>query len=358
MWSYWLCDTFTGARLRVHPASGTWRTVINGIGSGTLVCALRDPELKLPRETWREWTRPWAYTVVAAFDDVPVYAGVITRRQYQRATGLLTLSWSDVRIIMGSRYQYVIYGHDPQGSFRVEGRSLRGTARAVLSRAFLGVGGDWDLPIILPPDEAGSETREWFAYRFQSTEQMLREVQDADNGPDVYLQPAWTPAGTLQWAARLGAPRLTGPLLEVHGSAGEASALDLSEVTDGAKQLTGIWMQGEGSEVDMRLGRAGDGPGFVGPRIPNLDAPVPAKSVSDTGQLDSLARAEWRARRSPTEQVELGVLASAALPTLVLGSTVRVWVYEDDFMLDGKREGYVIGMSGTVGSEMIGVEFQ
>jgi len=362
VWSYWICDSFTGQKMeRVFPLpGGQLRTVANGAGSGRHSFSLRDPETALPRSRWRQITTPWAYVLVACWNDVPLYAAFIMTARASKRDGILTITHNELRVIMRGRYQYNIYTHDQNGAFVVTGRSLPGVARAVIQRGLRNdPPGDWNLPVVLPADEAGGESRTWYAYRFESTEQMLAEIQDADGGPDIHFRPRWSAAGRLEWEARIGAPRLSGPTLELNAAAEDGGVFDLSETRDGTNQITGIWTQGEGSEVDMRIGRAGDTDGYTGTRIPNIDLPRPAKSLSDQRVLDSTARAHWRADREATQQFGISTLASTALAAgVVIGSTVRAWVQDDEYLEDGWKQGYLIGISAVAGDDEITLEIQ
>lgn len=362
MWTFWICEAFTGEkRMQVYPSGGDWRTVANGVGSGTHTFQLNDPDGPvLSRADRREIFRPWANYLVVCFLGIPIYAAFVISARSSSRQGVLIVKHSELRLIMKGRYAYTIHEHAQTNEFTVAMRSLRGIARAVayqgLSRD---MGGNWQLPVVFGADEAGDETRTWYAYRFQSTEQMLAEIQNSDGGPDVHFQPRWNSSDALEFELRLGAPRLTGPVLEVNAMAEDGGVLDVGELWDGAQQVTGIWAQGEGSEVDMRLGRAGDEAGIPpGHRIPNIDLPRPFKTISDVAQLNKSARAEWTANRKPTTQIDLDVLAEIALPATRIGSTARVWIRNDAWMLDGWHEGYIVAMSGRMGDDALGLEFQ
>lgn len=358
MWSFWIVDTQSGDKqLQVEPSDGRWRAVINGIGQGTHAFQLRDTRTALPRATWQGLVRPWARTLVVCWDDTPLYAGVILRHRWDRTSGVLTVEHSELRVIFSRRFSFMVPTHTPGGSFTLSGKSLRGLVRGVVARGAHSIPGDnWHLPVVLPADEAGSQSRTWFNYLFTSIEEMVTEVQNTDGGPDVHLQPRWSAAGKLEWLLRLGTPKLTGGTFEYNASAQASSATDVTQVTDATKQLSGVFALGAGSEEDMRVGKAG---GLAGTDIPDMDTSRSFKDKDVISELDGLALSELKTFREPTVQVGFGTLATETpgADALVLGWTLRLWVDGDEFMNDGWRTSYLVGMSGDM-SMRVGLEIQ
>lgn len=357
MWSYWIVATQSGVKqLQVVPSAGRWRTVMNGVGDGEHTFPLRDTLTALPRSTWQGLAQPWARTLVVCWDDTPVYAGVILKSKYERATGMLELTHSELRVIFSRRMSFMVPTFTPSGSFTLSSKSLRGLVRGVVAKGAISVpGDDWHIPVVLPADEGGSESRTWFTYNFDSIESMITELQDTDGGPDVHLSPRWSTSGTLEWVLRIGTPALTGVTVEWNATA-NSDALELVQTMDATKQVTGMFALGNGSEQDMKVGKSPN-VGIPGSDIPNLDTTRPFKSVDNVTELNALALGELKAFREPTTQFSVSTLASGVLPALVVGSTIKVWVDGDEFMNDGWRTGYLLGMSGDT-SEKIGLEIQ
>lgn len=365
METYEIRDSLTGAyRATVFPSAGKWRTIANGYARDRFTFKLGGPEMPFPRATLVDLFRPWANTILARWDGVPVYAGLICGTpEYEQATKTVTVPHAELRILMKGRYQHTVYGHVQSNIFTLSGLTLASIAGEIIRRGLvlpdgLDVPSDWRMPVNVLAPVAGGESRSYPADRFQSTEQMLTEVQNSDGGPDIHLQPILTGGNLLQWDARIGSPRLDGPLIERNAAASEGGAVGLTTGGAAENQATGIWMLGEGSENDTRIGRAGDETGPDHPRVPYMDVPRPAKGVSDVEVLNSMARAEWRSTRNPATQVNFDVLAADALPNARVGSTARVWMQDDPWMPDGWNTGYVIGMSHEVGSPLLRLEYQ
>ncbi|WP_159576089.1 hypothetical protein [Microbacterium sp. 8M] len=354
MWSHWICDTFTGSRMQqVFPSGENWRTSFTGVGSGSHQFQLRDEETRLPRATWQDLATPWARTVVSCWADVPQYAGLIRTQKYGRFTGVLELSTVEIRQVLAIRMPFTVPEYDPNGVRAVIGKSLRGIMRQVLDWGTKRPGSnDWSLPVVLPADESGSQSRSWQMYNFETVEQLLQQIEGTNGGPDLHLRPRWGATGALEWESRIGT--LTGPAFEWDSTASEHGLADFTVTKDAAKQLTGVFSIGAGSEADMKVGQS-PFTGIPGTRIPNLDATRSFKTLADDAQLDAAALAELQAFREPSRVVTLGALASDVLPSMVLGSTLRAWVEGDEFLDDGWYGGTLVGMSGNL-SETIGME--
>ena len=356
MWSHVICDTFTGIRLQtVFPAEGAWKTSITAIGDGSNTFRLRDEETKLDRATWRNLATPWARTLVTCWADVPVYAGLLNRREYDQRTGVLVLKSVELRQVLGIRMPFTVPEYDPNGVRAVVAKSLRGIMRQILDWGTnRGTGTDWTLPVVLPADQGGAESRSWQMYNFETVEQMLSQIEGAEGGPDLHLRPRWGATGALEWEARIGAPTLGGPTFEWDMTADEIGLTSFAVVEDASMQLTGVFSLGSGSEADMRVGQS-PFTGVAGTRIPNLDATRSFKTIADKPQLDQRALSELRAFREPSRAISTATLASEVLPDMLLGSTVRAWIEDDVFLPDGWMTSTVTGMSGDL-TEQLGLE--
>lgn len=357
LWSFFIVDTNTGVKqLQVFPFSGSWRSVINGFGSGQHAFQLRDFGTKLPRATWRSLTQPWARTLVVCWAGVPVYAGIIQHRHYSRATGILTVRHSEVRSIFSRRHPFGVNEYEV-GTLTVTNKSIRGAIRAIVLACAGPRSSRWVLPIVYPPDEAGTYSNTWPNFSFPLGEKMISDAQDMEGGPDVHFQPRWAADGSIEYELRLGVPRIPGATFEWLATAEQSGAIDAEVEDDASKQLTGVLTIGEGSEVDIKWGRAPELTG--GSVIPYLDTSRPYKSIGDQAQLDSFARAELATFREPTTQYSMSVLASGypGADKLQPGSRLRLGFNGDEFINDGFAQLHLLGLSGDM-TQTIKLEVQ
>lgn len=350
MWSHWICDTQTGNRLQqVYPSEAPWKTSITAIGDGTHTFQLRDEETRLDRATWQNISIPWARTIATCWDDVPQYAGLLTGNGYDPFTGKLVLKSAELRVIFGSRMPFQVPEYAPTGVQAVSGKSLRGIMRQIIYWGALKSPptSGWWLPIVLPGDESGGESRSWQHYNFETVEQLIGQIEDADGGPDLHFRPRWSSSGALEWEARIGTPMLGGPTFEYDLTAEETGLTAFPVEADATRQLTGVFGLGAGSEADMKygLGKNSDVPG---PNIPNLDATRSFKTLADPAVLTQRSISELRAFRWPSKVTSPNPLASDVLPAMVLGSTVRAWISGDDFLDDG----WITAIVGTISGDL------
>ena len=358
MWSHVICDLSTGVKqLPVFPADGSWRTGLNGaIGSGSHSFKLRDSKTRLPAGTWRGLVAPWSRVLVVCWGGVPQYAGLISGHDWDRDSGTLQVRHQELRALLSRRLVTGTGSYSAGGFFEVAGKSLRGVGRAIVARATAGTPGDGHyVPVVFPADEAGGVTRRWWFYELANAEDMLTEIQDTDGGPDVYLRPRWSTAGTLEWVLEIGSPNVSGPTVEWAVDAPKSPAVGVSQATSADKTLTGVIGIGKGSEQDLLLGFAGG----LGTFPIRLDGTRQYKTLDTPAALDAAAMGELRTVEHPTVQIGVkSAPAKVALPDVRVGSTLRLRVSGDEFMADGTAVTKVIGVSGSVGSSMIGLETQ
>ncbi|WP_424462873.1 hypothetical protein [Pseudoclavibacter helvolus] len=376
MWRFWICNSLTGVRLReVFPADGSWKTLMNGVGSGSHSFSLfdevevlvragfsRDAARAEVKATWSEFTDPdgWLPAVVVCWEDVPVYAGLVQRRENDDATGIVTVHHVEVRALLNSRLTHPVGGFGT-GDWAITNKDMRTAASEVIRKAAGNRGPRWDVRWTAYTPVSGSYSRQIKAYEQQTGEQILAEIQNAENGPDIHIRPRWrdTDQG-LEWEDRRGSPRLTGGSYEFIAGADNGTS-DLKFVQDAKRQVTGVHVAGKGSEIDMRRGWAAEsaptGKGWL------LDHVLPMKHVSDVGLLTSHGRAYELAHKYPTTQFQVSLRADGAPdrngmrgPTaaeILPGTTVRVNPGSRSLILpDRWFSGYVIGVSGDMGLDL------
>lgn len=339
MWTVEIRDTQTGAlRLRVEASGGAWGRGDTSERQHTFM--LRGDGLD--RATRKDLFRKWDRTIVQCWDGAPVYAGLVSTTSWDPATGVLTVSHVDIRAIARRRMLFGVGSYAPSGTTVCTSLSRRGIARRIIYLGFVyEYSSAWPLPVNLPAEEAGSITRTYYHYEFQTIDKLLSDVQSEDGGPDVDFQPKLS-GGLLSWDALIGSPYLTGPPFEFILK-GDAQPSGVSVTEDGQKQATGVFALGKGSEQDMRVGSialsvtAGISKDFV----------VPHKDVDDVNRLNSLAASDVTALASPTVQWTMAVDASIVNPAEVrIGSPVKTWSQGDEWIDDGWTTHRIIAFSG------------
>jgi hypothetical protein len=355
MWSAQIHDTQSGDRLGgVDVVAGPW-------GRGDRVTRQATIRLDKRRKQagWRNLIQGvsfWDRTLVYLWDGVPVYAGlIIGAPTWRPGANLLTVEHVDLSILLERRWMHGVGpstgggGYVPAGSFSVSGVSLRGALRAILYRAYLDlISPAWPVPVDLPGSESGSFSKTWYFYEFQSAADMVSEITNREDGPDLDLRPYLTSAGKLRWDQRIGTPYTGGPGHKIMLSAAKSSATAWGLGSDGTNTTTGIHFPGKGSEQDMRVGSA------AAPVSAGLarDSIFTDKNDDSVSSLSAKARGRLGALGSPVELWPVSVHTSKISPTgLQVGSVVDTHTYGDLWAPDGWKSHRVAGFSGQYGAE-------
>jgi len=355
MWSFGIYDLLTGNSLDdVFPAAGSWRTSSTAVGSGQHKFQLRDEATKVPRSVARDLFQDWSRVLVVMDDGVPVYAGIILRTEYDKDTGVLTVDHSELRLIYSKRHAYGVDEYNSTAQIQVVGKSMSGLLLAVIKTAsYRPVPGNWTLPMRFPADSAGAISKTWFHYQLMKAEDMITEVGRMAGAVDFYLQPKLDVNGKLFWDVILGSPKLPGAIIDAPTNVPEPVITGLREVKDAARRLTGALMVGKGSEMDIRVGKAG---ATVTPTIPYLDDSRSAKATDVQAELNSLATAEMGVHEFPVAQYEFKLTHAFdaggeelfKLSDCVPGARVLVENRDDEWLDDGQKTFYVLGVSGDM----------
>jgi hypothetical protein len=345
-WSVRFHETSTGDYLSgAQAVTGTWGTSITSPGSGSHTFRLDDGQHT--RDEWRFLTSHWSKTLVHCWNDWPIYAGLVYRRE--ATANLLTVAHGELRNLFARRLPFAVGDpagavFNPTGSVVVSNQSFPSAVRQVVQTASLGAG--FELPIIYPEPGAGGYSNEWKFYAFPTVEDMLADIEKTDNGPDIHFTPEYD-GESLRWVLRVGAPRLTAAPYEWNVSAEGSVAVDVKFIEDGAKMLTGVFAVGAGAEQDMRVGGARN---VTGPDIPFMDSSRAYKTESDKNRLNDFALAELKTFRTPTVQTEFSARASQTenLSNIIPGSRLGLHFSKHAFAPDGLQQNYLMGMSGDL----------
>ena len=350
-WTYEIVDTRSGVRQsRVFPASGSWKRVLNGSGSGQHTFQLGDRAMT--RESWRALTNPWTRTLVVCRNGLPVYAGLITSRPYDYDTTTLTVHHSDIRFLLSSRFPFGVTSYHG-GTLVCTSLSLRSIAGRVVQAGLLGPRDTYPLPIVLPTlTEVGSVSRTYDAWNFQTVADALDDLQKTDGGPDIDFEPRWSTTGTLEYVMRTGTPAtplLGGNLFDFNMAGTEPPLTGVGVLEDGSAQVSGVFILGQGSEADMIVGGIPAGTELPG-IIPARDVTQAFKTVTTEAAAGAMAVAASAALYGLTKQWDFKMVANDAVPieSLRLGSTLRLNFLNDPWIADGWSSLRLIGLSGDM----------
>lgn len=362
MWSAQIHDTQTGVRLgTVKLASASW-----GRGDRQKRQARIVLNRRRTQQQWRALIQGvafWDRTLVILFGGVPIYAGLILAApSWNPAASVLTVRHVDLSVLLGRRWMHGVGpstgggGYVPTGSFSVAGVSLRGAVRAILQRTYLdAISAAWPVPVDLPALEAGGFSKTWFFYEFQHADDMVQELVNQANGPDLDLRPYLTSGGNLRWEQRIGTPRLTGPAHKVMLSAEKNAAVAWDVDTDGENTTTGIHFPGKGSEQDMRVGSA------AAPVSAGLarDSIFTDKNDDNVSSLSAKASGRLGALQTATEVWPISVATSKIAPSDVqIGSPIQTHTFNDLWAPNGYKSHRVVRFFGEYAADSFALELE
>lgn len=351
-WEHYLFETRTGVLThRVYPESHSWTTRLNGFGTGSSTIVLDDAEDVAPAAGWELVTRPWRTGIVSLWDGVPWYAGVIDSRAEKIATGRLELRHAEVWKLLGRRYLWGVDDYQGDATRLMNSLSRRGLVGLLLQ--WTAVTGSpsprWPLPVVVGGLESGTLSRTLRAWRFDKGMQLIEDILGEAGGPDLYLRPRMT-NGRLEWEAVIGTPRVPGPTIAWQWGPQDSPVTDLSLNEDASDQLTGGFAIGQGSEVDMLVGK--------GDTLATLDLPVmdhaeSAKNVEQQSQLNAMAQGLVDQRSVLQGQWDFGVQGEALTRGARPGARVRLRVEGSRLRPSTAWQGlYAVSASGDL-SELV-----
>ncbi len=365
-------DTLTGVPIinHVRPESGRATPSITSVGTGDFTIPLRDARRPLGHLAER-LGKGWATTYVLEWVDgsgaftragTPVYAGLVTGRRFNEATGMLTVRTKEAAAILAFRLLFAV-GQYAHGTRIMRGATLGDIIRESYRLAIGGGQHRWALPIDMPGYSPGPLERIYWRYGFQSAQQWLEQLAAEDNAPDHYMRPVWV-GGRLRWRLEIGSPRIQGRVVRLPVAAGgsrpKSSVVDLEVETEFQYQRTGVFTIGQGSEEDMRWSEAGGADVAIDPAVPFLDATQSFKQVDDIGQLKSLSTATLAMSTGGVEQWSSGVQAEGRVSPLDVqaGGTALLDHPGSELVTAGRRRHMVLQATYTIGSTRVGVESQ
>lgn len=360
-WTHWICDTLTGERVqRVELTESRWDRLANAVGRGSHTISLaqawasgRWTSRATFRDYWLGVITEWSRTLVVCWDEYPVYAGLISKEiGWDERTGEVSIETVEVRHLLSRRCAFGVTDY-AGGDWGVYDLDLRSAAWVAISKGLTGGSTRWNIRLTPTWVSAGTVRRSYPRWEHRTVEEMLRELQDMEGGPDVDFRPLWSPTDNrLSWEPRLGVPLLQAPGYTWH--AASASGATVTPERDATRITTGVHVPGNGSEADMK--RAGvdvADPAYTGPF---MDTVLPMPGEEDTAVLAAHGRAYGDTYSKPIEQRALvvradggdGPIKGPVASQLIPGIRAEVVSSGSLRIPDGVSTQYVLGVHGDL----------
>jgi hypothetical protein len=344
----------------------SWSIVMDDAGtmSGTLTMASPDVQRLNPRAS----AEPGRCFLAAVWsgpsgDDVILDAGPIWTWNY---------SGSDKRLRIGAAGLWSYYDHRkvlgvltsvggaPAVTYTTGPTSLGTVAKRLVALAHTHTNGS--LPIVLPDDVTGTETRSYPGSELGWVGQKLRELTQEDAGPEIAFVPRFLGSDErfIEWVMQVGTP--DEPLLVQSGSdwtwdmsVPASNVADFNVDIDGTGLASRAWAAGAASG-ENRLIEYRDDTTLTASGWPLLEVETDATdTVTTAAQLASLARQAVTAARLPVESWTLTAKTrSEPTPGKVRpGHWARVHLGDAHPLLGGgEYRGRITQVSGGDGESM------
>lgn len=344
----WVHDAITGnEKARVFPtADATWSTNLGGTGQSSWTFVVDDAETGMTGARIADLFLPNARLLALRWGATVLGAWKIEDWDYSGDAGTVTVP--AVELLRNETKWRMTYGLSEYtlGTLTVTNRSHAGAVRAILSR-FKDRSADWNYPIDLPPDGAGSFSQTWEYWKKFTIEDLLVQVES--EGVEIFFRPYLTAGRQLRFET-IVAPRVVVGSSSFHLQAEDSPLSGIHYRVSGANQITGGQGTGEGTGQDQPVKFAGGGPYT----IPIRDAKQQFPDLAGD-RLQEATNAWFAQDRNPTVQwtVDTFTISDDFPPAHAL--TGRGWKLESKghpVYPDGVHSLRVIAASGGFGYQI------
>lgn len=283
---------------------GNWSTGINEAGSLTATVTLTDPDVQA-LGLYNAATVGKSFLACVENGTI-MEAGPIWTHDWDEDTGKLQITaagmWSyfDHRVLI----PVLTAGQTPSDvETYYENVSLLTVARRLVQQAQTHTNGQ--VPIVLPAEVAGTETREYKGDDLPLVGDALADLTSAENGPEIDFRPRFkTDRRYIEWVMRVGTPtqpQLVGPSTHVwdYGTK-QKSIRGLKTRRDGSKLQGRTWGQG-GSAGAATTFSTYTNTALLTQGYPLLELVDSSRSVDEQSELDAYVRENARIGSKPIE---------------------------------------------------------
>lgn len=361
-WSYILCRTRTGARIaKLEPLDpGSWQRRLGYKGVGTSVFKVSQsatpdrPEGATDTTALWRIMRPAEVTLIVSYEGQPVYAGLVWKALYRRATGMIDITHEDVWSLWERRLaipQHLYNAETPviRTVQDYQNLSLVTHAKRVIQMGLIGPRTGlpgYQVPIALPADQSGSYRMVHWTYDFATVADRLMEITEMDTGPHIDFPVEWN-GGAFRW--RLDAFTERTERMVLHYTAHDTPVTDMEYGRDMSEYFTEVHVTGEGSETGTLHRRRWLSEGSLGEHRVALGSHDSMGHLKTGPMVQEVADGLLRERIRATEQIQCAVRVGGETGIsphdLRLGMTIVLRGTDDPVIPRGDLERTLIGFS-------------
>jgi hypothetical protein len=352
-WTVWVCNGVTGKKeldVTSYWVSSQWERRLSDVGSASHTFShqllSQQAGRVMSKTQWVDKTYPSRNVIVQCWNDRPIFAGYVAQSEIDETT--ITVRSLEFRSILAFRLPFRVENATDFANDLETTGSMQGVMNFVVRRGTYRAGDAlYTLPVVVGPDDIGGlvhlKVENW---RFKTIDEIMRELEQRENGSDSDFEPRWKPSDPqyLEWVFKVGDPDVSGATYEFAPGSPKSGLTSWKKTIDGTEMLTGHVLIGEGSEQDTKNGQKAIG-SVAG--TPFRDTATAAKDIADQALLDERAAAYVNSHAYALEQISFTHRADGAQGIPRLGDRYRL-LYTDHFYEDdGVQTTYVVGMRGT-----------
>lgn len=359
----WYSGTLRDGKITTQLFTATgyqWQDVMDDAGPLSLVLPLANPAAAalnpyLTAEPCRCF-QAIAYTDPEGTETF-LAGGPVWTHSYDSATRRLTINGAGIWSYYDHRKVLPVLaaGVSPAGADTTYDNLTLGTiAKRLVQLAHTHTGGA--LPIVLPDDETGDQSRTYKGADMAAVGQMLRDLTAVDGGPEISFVPRRRSDDPryLEWVMRVGTAAQ--PLLTQSGddrifdTTVRRSGITAVNVNrDGTAMGTRAWSQGSGTGAGTLFGRADD-TALIDGGFPLLEVTESGhESDNDQSVLDGWATGLLQRSQRPVETWTLTVRRDRT-PTVgsyAVGDWVSITIGDDEpYLPSGTHRARIVSKSG------------
>lgn len=316
-------NTMTGKIWATVPAtSPSWGMTLGK--PGTIGCAIPIKAEELEGLDMRQGTTENRMSLGISYGDTILEAGPILEKSNDADPDLLDItaqglgSMFTVRKLLPAWAQLPGAANIPSAIQRVPETglaSLRGLIRELVRLGMVNPPwGSGQLPVVLPPLEAGPHVRVYNGYDLKWIGDVMEDISGETDGPEFRFRPRFNPDKPtyVEHVLEIGNPylRQTGPNWKWDGTVPETGVIGFGAKSDGRKMAARGWRPGQGQEKDMPLG-VYTNKGLVDQGMPWMERDEASKQEASLATLNSLAKQDTVNGSAPEQSFSISVDAAS-----------------------------------------------
>lgn len=261
MLDLWAHDAISGDEEgRVFPAeSGAqWSMNLSGTGTCSFTFVANDADTGMTLSEIQEAFTPNAKMLSLRWGTIVVGAWKVEEWVYDDDAGTVVVTGVELRNEAAWRMTYGVSVYE-SGTLTVTNKSHQGAVRAILAR-FMQWSPEWNYPIDLPADGAGTFSATWEFWKKLTIADLLTQIED--EGFEILLRPYLTAGRQLRFQT-LVAPKISVGTSHFHLQAEDTPLSGVRYKVSGVDQVTGGQGIGSGTGQDQPVAWAGGGPYLI-----------------------------------------------------------------------------------------------